>query len=297
MFEKMMNHKKLLIGCGCALLAIALVVCLVLVIGNGAGDKPTLPSNGTTQGTNPDGTTMTNPDGTTNPTAVPTGPSDPTVPSSDPTAPTTGATDPTEPSGTTAPTEPPYSYPTEPNGDIIPIEPPTTPTTPVVTPSPDIGGQTADTITTEVWNSWTDEQKRAFKRSVDKNSLTQDQAYNYYIVTQYGGYSCGVENHYCSSDKDHEDMLKEMALGCKYCGETDCAAFYARGTDGFTRTDWTKCPNYDERNNPAVYCQECGLPKEGKTGDKICVTVNREVDCPVCKKHLYPGQCHECTWP
>ena len=67
-FEFMMNHKKLLIGCGCALLAIALVVCLVLVIGNGAGEKPTLPSNGTTQGTTPDGTSTNPTDGTTTPT-------------------------------------------------------------------------------------------------------------------------------------------------------------------------------------------------------------------------------------
>ena len=87
----MTNHKKLLVGCGCALLVIALVVGLVAIINNDAGNNTNLPSDGTTEATGPDATVPPGPDGT-----EPSVTTDPTEPSgTDATEPSSGATEPT----------------------------------------------------------------------------------------------------------------------------------------------------------------------------------------------------------
>lgn len=304
MYEFMMNHKKLLIGCGCAVLAIALVVCLVLVIGNSAGDKPTLPSNGTT---------VTNPDGTINPTdgTMPSGNTDPTGPdASDPTEPSSGVTDPTVPTidltePTTEPTEPPYSYPTEPNGDIIPIDPNEgQTTTPVVTPV-DLGGVTVDTITTEIFNNWSGEQRRAFLEYFNANidNMTLDQKYYVYQQTQHNGWmdeglmSKGL---YFCSERDYERWLEKKDLGCTYCADTDCVAFYARSEKGYTEYDYTKCPHYNEEHDPSIYCQECGYKRFGKcsSGETGCTrVVSKDMPCPDCGETVYVGKCHHCVHP
>lgn len=295
MYEFMTNHKKLLIGCGCALLVIALVVGLVAIINNGAGNNTNLPSDGTTEATGPDGTTQgTTPDGTepsvnTDPTEASSG-TDETVPHIDLTEPTT------------EPTEPTYTYPTEPDGDIIPVEPETNPTEPVVTPV-DLGGYNASNITTEAWKSFTSEQRSAFLGYyyANEDSMTLDQRYYVYQQIWHNGWldedlmSKGI---YVTDAKAYEKWLAEKELGCKWCGDTDCVSFYGRKDTGYTSTDQTLCPLYDELYNPALYCQECGLPKQGETGEKICVrTISRDQECPVCGDMVYVGKCHECTWP
>ena len=94
-----------------------------------------------------------------------------------------------------------------------------------------------------------------------------DEKYNYYRVTKYENYTCGWENHYCSTESWHETLLESMARGCEYCGGNDCAAFYARDMQGFTYVDVTKCPEYDVHKDPGMYCQTCGLPMFGESGD------------------------------
>ncbi|MBE6921294.1 MAG: hypothetical protein E7468_07030 [Ruminococcaceae bacterium] len=305
----MMNHKKLLIGCGCALLAIALVVCLVLVIGNGAGDKPTLPSNGTT---------VTNPDGTTNPTdgTTPSGNTDPTGPdaTTDPTTPSSGVTDPTVPTidltePTTEPTEPPYSYPTEPNGDIIPIDPnegqTTTPTTPPVVTPVDLGGYNETNITTEVWKNWSGEQRTAFLNYYFANEDSFSLDTRYYVAQQIGDRVWNDEEAiakgiYAGTEEAYKSYLEKMALGCKFCGDTNCAAFYARAETGYTHYDYTKCPYYNEEHDPSIYCQECGYKRFGKcsSGETGCTrVVSKDMPCPDCGETVYVGKCHHCVHP
>lgn len=291
MFEKMMNHKKLLIGCGCALLVIALVIGLVVMLGNSAGDEPTLPSNGT------DGTTQgTTPDGTTNPTdgtTTPTGPD-----ATDPTEPSSGVTEPTtEPTtGNTIET-----YPTDPSTgeDVIPTAP-TQPEgfVPAVDDKVDLGGVTPETLTADIWNSWTKEQKNTFNRSYIWENLSLDVKFSLRIAQECDGYNDGYDEFYFVSDEHKNDYFEKMKLGCRYCGETDCDSFYGRGRTGETEIDYTRCAAYSETMDPTKYCQECGLPKNGESGTKICIrTVSGDIECPFCKRMIYFGSCHECTKP
>ena len=282
----MMNHKKLLIGCGCALLAIALVVCLVLVIGNGAGEKPTLPSNGTdgtTQGTAPDGTSTNPTDGTT----TPTGPD---------------ATDPTEPSFpiVTEPTEPDVG-PTDPSTgeEIIPTNPGTEPTNPDLSDEYDFGHITPGNITIDDWNAWDTRKKQAFLDSFDPNNMDPKDKHNYMVVVWYNGYRCNAEGHACKDEVSHNRLIAEMEQGCFYCGKSDCPSFFALDENLFTKIDVTKCPEYGVEKDPTQYCQECGLKLLGKckSGEKGCISVISPIDCPFCGIALTPGKCHECTKP
>lgn len=295
----MTNHKKLLIGCGCALLVIALVIGLVVIINNGAGNNTNLPSDGTTEATGPDGTTQgTTPDGT-----EPSG-TDATEPSSgtDETVPHIDLTEPT-----TEPTEPTYTYPTEPNGDVIPVDPnegtTTTPTTPPVVTPVDLGGVTVDTITTEIFNNWSGEQRRAFLEYffANEDNMTLDQRYYVYQQTQHNGWldeelmSKGI---YVSSEKAYEKWLAQKELGCTYCADTDCVAFYARSETGITEYDETKCPYYNEEYDPSIYCQECGYKKLNKcdVGETGCSRViTHDAPCSHCGEMKYLGKCHHCV--
>ena len=288
----MMNHKKLLIGCGCALLAIALVVCLVLVIGNSAGDKPTLPSNGTTQGTNPDGTT--NPtDGTT-----PSGNTDPTGPdASDPTEPSSGVTDPTNPS---APL-PPDVGPTDPSTgeEIIPTNPGTEPQNPDLSGEYDFGNITPGNVTIDDWNAWDTRKKQAFLDWTDNvwDTLTAQERHNNMVVIWYGGYNCHSENHACKDEVSHNRLLAEIEQGCPYCGKNDCPSFFALDENLFTKIDFTKCAEYNIKQDPTEYCQVCGLPLSGKSGDVVCHQSMKGLPCDYCGAERGAQECHKCTKP
>ena len=300
----LMNHKKILVGIGYALQIIALIMLVVILMLNNSEENSTLSNNSTSQATIPDGTT--NPtDGTT----TPTGPdaSDPTEPSSGVTDPTVPTIDLTEP--TTEPTEPPYSYPTEPNGDIIPIDPnegqTTTPTTPPVVTPVDLGGVTVDTITTEIFNNWSGEQRRAFLEYFNANidNMTLDQKYYVYQQTQHNGWmneELMSQGLYFCSDRDYERWLEKKDLGCTYCADTDCVAFYARSQKGYTEYDYTKCPYYNEEYDPSIYCQECGYKRFGKcsSGETGCTrVVSKDMPCPDCGETVYVGKCHHCVHP
>lgn len=280
-----MNHKKLLIGCGCALLAIALVVCLVLVIGNGAGDKPTLPSNGTT---------VTNPDGTTNPTdgTTPSGNTDPTGPDA--------TTDPTTPSSpiVTEPTKPDVG-PTDPSTgeEIIPTNPGTEPENPDLSGEYDFGHITPGTITINDWNAWDARKRQAFLDSFDPNNMDPKDKHNYMVVVWYGGYDCHFEGHACKDEVSHNRLLADIERGCPYCGKNDCASFFTLDENLFTKIDRTKCPEYSDAKDSTKYCQDCGLPYDGPSGTKVCNQSVSGKPCDYCGAARQAKTCHECTKP
>lgn len=98
--------------------------------------------------------------------------------------------------------------------------------------------------------------------------------------------------------ESYKSYLEMMALGCKYCGDTNCAAFYARAETGYTHYDYTKCPYYDEKYDPSIYCQECGHKKLGKCepGETGCTTlVKGSQPCWNCGEMVYANQCHNCV--
>ena len=299
----MMNHKKLLIGCGCALLAIALVVCLVLVIGNGAGDKPTLPSDGTTQATTPDGTTQaTTPSGTTKPT----GPnaSEPTVPSSDPTTPSSGVTDPTVPTPppTVGPgeqeTTPPPTDPTT-GEEIIPTENPNNNYTQPTGGTHEFGDINAGNVRASDWNSWSAERQQAFLDQFLTDDCTPEEMHNIILATWYNDYSCGMEGHSCKAQDYHDYLIGQMAKGCIYCGSTtDCPSFYGKDEYLFTRIVPELCPQYSVQKDPTEYCQKCGYKKLSKCepGETGCTTVSsKDAPCYNCGEMRHVGECHNCV--
>lgn len=316
MFEKMMKHKKLLIGCGCALLAIILAVVLVVVFGNGAEDKPTLPSGGTqlttvngTVASKPDGTTAQNgttvPNGTTKPVTVPSGTTAvPTVPSSVPTTPTTGTTEPTQPAPpvTVAPgvqdTTPPPTTPGTGN-EVIPTQNPNDNYTQPVGGTHDFGDINAGNVRAADWNSWDAERQQAFIDQIDFESLTPEEHHNYILATWYNDYSCGMEGHSCGAQDYHDYLVEMMMRGCKYCGKSDCASFFGLDERLFTRYDEKLCPQYTEEKDPSLYCQDCGYKRLGKcnSGEMGCCRTSADVPCPYCKVTIHPGECHHCIKP
>ena len=285
----LMNHKKILVGIGYALQIVALIVLVVILMLDNSEENSTFSNNRTSQAINPDGTTNRT-DGTT-----PSGNTDPTGPdASDPTKPSSGVTEPTtEPTVGTYPTNP------ETGEDVIPTAP-TQPEgfVPSVDDKVDLGGVTPGTLTADIWNSWTKEQKYVFERSYIWEDLSLDDKFNLMNARQCNGYEDGYEDFYFFSEEDKLKYFETMKLGCRYCGETDCECFYGRGRNGETTIDYTRCPAYSETMDPTKYCQECGLPKNGESGTKICIrTVSGDIECPFCKEMIYFGKCHEGTKP
>lgn len=286
----MMNYNRLLVCCGCALLATVLIVCKALFIGDDMGDKPTLPSNGTT---------VTTPDGTTNSTdgTTPSGNTDLSgTAASDPTTPSSGVTEPTNP---TAPL-PPDVGPTDPSTgeEIIPTNPGTEPPNPDLSGEYDFGNITPGNVTIDDWNAWDTRKKQAFLDWTDNvwDTLTAQERHNSMVVIWYGGYNCHTENHACRDEISHNHLLTDMERGCPYCGKNDCPSFFALDENLFTKIDFTKCPEYGVEKDPTQYCQECGLPnmKRGQDPTKCCTRAIEEFPCAYCGLTVYPGSCHTC---
>lgn len=160
---------------------------------------------------------------------------------------------------------------------------------------------TAGTLTYDMWCSWDTHTQMSFRSFCDLSNATIDDKYNYYRVTDFENYTCGWENHYCSCERDHQDMLEKMEQGCRYCEKTECLSFYARDeSSGFTRTNSYICPEYDVRKDPSEYCQDCGLPERSKyveSGEVYCNKYLRDLDCYDCGEPVKAEKCHHCIKP
>ena len=214
------KNKRLWIGIGCGILAVALIIGMVLLALS--GDNHNNPNS-----TEPTGTTasgdVTNPSDVTDPTV--TNPANPSEP------------DPTTPTGTPdnlgQDKEPivPDDY-IEPTGSDVIIPEPTDPEpdvdAPEPTDDPDIGpaydfeGYTMGTITAEVWETWDITTQGAFVRAFYNENTTPEEYHHFMVQTMYGGYSCGFEKHTCFSQDNHDDFMQDLARGCEYCGKSDC---------------------------------------------------------------------------
>lgn len=104
-------------------------------------------------------------------------------------------------------------------------------------------------------------------------------------------YSCGSANHRCKTPEDHEFLASLEAKGCPICGSHSCKSFYVIDEWGNQSYDITKCPDYKEEEDPAVYCDYCG--RECGLGDNgTCVRFTVDTICPICGKLVPAKTCH-----
>ena len=154
------------------------------------------------------------------------------------------------------------------------------------------------TITAEVWETWDITTQGAFVRAFYNENTTPEEYHHFMVQTMYGGYTCGFEKHTCTSDDQHEWFMGELADGCVVCGSSECPSFFTVNPQTlFIHMDITACPMYDIHNDPQFYCQTCGLPTTGKSGETICLTCIAPTHCPYCKAGMEVGKCHHCTQP
>lgn len=104
-------------------------------------------------------------------------------------------------------------------------------------------------------------------------------------------YSCGCKNHHCKSPEDHEFVTYLENKGCPFCGSHSCPSFYALDEWGNMCYDCTKCPKYDEKKDPCIYCQHCGR-RCGNGDNGTCVRFTEDIVCPICGKFVPAGTCH-----
>ena len=292
------KNKRLWIGIGCGVLVIALIIGIILMTGgNGNQSDPTNPT------TEPVGTTaggdVTDPSDVTDPTVTnPANPSepDPTIPTGTPDNP--GQDDePLKPDDYTEPVdpEPTIPEPTDPEPDVDAPEPTDDPD---IGPAYDFEGYTMGTITAEVWETWDITTQGAFVRAFYNENTTPEEYHHFMVQTMYGGYTCGFEKHTCTSDDQHEWFMGELADGCVVCGSSECPSFFTVNPQTlFIHMDITACPMYDIHNDPQFYCQTCGLPTLGESGDVCCHKYIADATCSWCGEPVKAHQCHECIQP
>lgn len=313
--KKFFEEKKWLV-----LSALAIVVVAALVIGivavTGCGEKDPNPTEGTSN------VGVTDPTGTTGGNGDNADPTDPEVP---------GVTDPTgtpenpakpdnpeRPDDYVEPTEPDVTIPEPTTPDIDPDDVPNVDpeikgdgdendedlvTPPVTPPTPDIdvddemfGGVTGATIRYSDWKSWDHKTRQAF---LNAYAYCDDPEviHNILKATTLEDYDCGFEGHACMGENAHNSLMEMIAEGCRYCGKNDCPSFFALNSTLFTEYDEHACPEYDKHKDPTVYCQTCGLPNYGESGDVICHRYVVDTNCTDCGEPVKAMECHECTVP
>lgn len=157
------------------------------------------------------------------------------------------------------------------------------------------------TITYEIWCGWDSLTQMAFNSSqtcghVTDYQMTPEETYYFNRITEYENYTCGFENHYCSSQGSHQRLMREIANGCYFCGKSECVSFYARNERGLTEQDKYLCPEYDVYRDPWFYCQKCNMPTWQTIQDvtKCCHSYIRSVNCYECGVWVEAFACHTC---
>lgn len=318
------KNKRLWIGIGGGILAVALIVGMVLLALSGDNHNnpnPTVPT-GTTAGT--DAPTSND---ATEPSA--TNPDDPTSPTNGPIADEPDYDEPVE-----DPDDPSLSDPTEPstpNGEIPDIAPPPgpnddededpiggngsaeptgpvevpddddNPDTPVETPKPterpidktqDFGGVTPSTITLDIWLSWDGAKSQAFVDTYGDQYLSWDldTRWRWNCVISQLSDPYYKDGFYCSSEEDYKDLVARFNEPCDYCGKSCCKDTLYRTKNGMSAIDPRRCSEYDIYKDPLEYCQDCGLKK----GDDGCVKFMYDANCDDCGEWVEAMTCHHC---
>ncbi len=80
-----------------------------------------------------------------------------------------------------------------------------------------------------------------------------------------------------------------VAKGCSVCGSKTCSTF---NYDDLT-VDSSRCEQYSDATNPALYCQICGKVN-GNGTNGTCCTPMWDTVCYYCGEDIIAGQCHTC---
>ena len=166
----------------------------------------------------------------------------------------------------------------------------------VVPPDIYIYDVTPLTLTVAEWNSWSTGKQIAFRPCFYKD-LDDPKAYhNYLWVTQFDGYDCGYEGHACRNEQYHNQLMKDLATPCYYCGETNCPSYLALDPETlFTKEDSEACPKYEKTRDPFFYCQKCHKTKWGRPSES-CNQYLADVNCYTCGQPVKAHACHTCAF-
>lgn len=106
-------------------------------------------------------------------------------------------------------------------------------------------------------------------------------------------YNCNTANHHCDGPETHAYITNLELQGCMLCGSHSCASFYALDEWGHTCYNVTKCPKYDAKKDPVLYCQICGKTN-GDGSNGTCVQFVNDANCPNCGQFVKANTCHTC---
>lgn len=104
-------------------------------------------------------------------------------------------------------------------------------------------------------------------------------------------YSCGVAGHHCHGQATHNFIVSLEQKGCEHCGSHSCPSFYTTDEWGQACVDVTKCPEYNKKNDPLYYCQDCGK-KVGNGSNGTCIMFTIDTVCDACGESVSARTCH-----
>lgn len=166
----------------------------------------------------------------------------------------------------------------------------------VVQPEVYVYDVTPLTLTVADWNSWSTGKQIAFRACFYKDLDDPKANHNYLWVTQFDGYDCGYEGHACRNEQYHNQLMKDLATPCYYCGETNCPSYLALDPETlFTKEDSEACPEYDKTRDPFFYCQKCHKTKWGRPSES-CNQYLADVNCYTCGQPVKAHACHTCAF-
>jgi len=163
--------------------------------------------------------------------------------------------------------------------------------------SAEIGNTTPETLTYNQWSSWDKETQKEFKNTYPLQNYRGETYYHYNQMVYGNGYECPGPCR-CETAAQHNHATSQYCLHCGKSG-ADCPSNYAKvNAYGYSTPDATYCPQYDVKNDPARYCQECGRPSDPEVESdprKRCRRAINAFECPYCGVMIEVGVCHCCN--
>lgn len=104
-------------------------------------------------------------------------------------------------------------------------------------------------------------------------------------------YSCGSPSHHCKNAEAHAYIQNLELEGCPFCESHSCPSFYDVNEWGFTRYNQVLCPKYNEKNDSAKYCQDCGRTLWSQSNPTGCFRYLQDTDCE-CGELVKGNTCH-----
>ena len=159
----------------------------------------------------------------------------------------------------------------------------------------DFEGYTPETITSEVYNSWSYTKQENFHSAYYQSEMTPEVRHHFLKVTRFKGYTCTEHDDHCKNERAHNELVENLSKPCRYCGQTNCSSFtYIDPETLYYKT--VKCESYDIHKDPSKYCQTCGKKKSSGGCDftQTCTRYLGDVNCIHCGVWVEAYTCHTC---